>query len=107
MITDLSFYNFDSPNARKIQTSIDARYKGNKARFINHCNDGSENLSSSTKFSNGNYYIALYAARDIKAGEELTFNYDGNGLLYKNHRDKYPFIRPPKAKWSKLIEYIE
>ena len=69
MITDLSFYNFDSPNHRRIEASIDARYKGNKARFINHCNDGNENLQSKTMFSNGCYYIALYAMKDIKIGE--------------------------------------
>lgn len=38
MIKDLSFYNFDSPNGKSSQSSIDARFMGNKARFINHGN---------------------------------------------------------------------
>lgn len=49
-------------------------------------------------FSNGTQYIALFALRDIKQGEELTFNYDGSGALYANHRDKYPFVKPPSNK---------
>lgn len=69
---------------------------GNKARFINHNNNGQENLRAETKYSNGTEMIALYANRDIREGEELTFNYDGNGNLYRVHRDKYPFILPPK-----------
>jgi len=42
MIKDLSFYNFDSPNNRIIDSdsSIDARFYGNKSRFINHANNG-------------------------------------------------------------------
>lgn len=96
MIKDLSFYNFDSPNGKMINSSIDARFKGNKARFINHANDGEQNLRAETLNSNGTEYIALFAMRDIREGEELSFNYDGNGKLYKDHRDKYPFIKPPK-----------
>lgn len=53
MIHDLSFYNFDSPNGKSIRASIDARIMGNKARFINHANDGRENLRADTIFSNG------------------------------------------------------
>ena len=69
MISDLSFYNFDSPNRKKLNASIDARYKGNKTRFINHCNDGTENVVSKTKYSCGGFYIGLYAKNDINIGE--------------------------------------
>ena len=79
MIKDLSFYNFDSPNGKNTSASIDARFMGNKARFINHGNEGEQNLKAENIFSNGTEYIALYATRDILCGEELTFNYDGNG----------------------------
>ena len=89
----LSFYNFDSPNKKDIISSIDARFMGNKTRFINHGNEGETNMHSVTKFSNGTEYIALYASKNIMEGEELQFNYDGKGLLYKDHRDKYPFIK--------------
>lgn len=44
MIKDLSFYNFDSPNGKTVSASIDARFLGNKARFINHGNEGEQNL---------------------------------------------------------------
>lgn len=46
MIKDLSFYNFDSPNGKVHSASIDARFMGNKARFINHGNDGEQNLKA-------------------------------------------------------------
>lgn len=69
MMKVLSFYNFDSPNGKEIGASIDARFMGNKARFINHGNEGETNLHSGSIFSNGTEYIALYASRDIKAGE--------------------------------------
>jgi SET domain-containing protein len=35
------FYNFGNNNG-----TIDSRYMGNKARFINHGNDGDDNVSS-------------------------------------------------------------
>jgi len=53
MIKDLSFYNFDSPNGKIIAASIDARFMGNKARFINHGNEGEQNLKAENLFSNG------------------------------------------------------
>lgn len=53
MIKDLSFYNFDSPNGKTVNASIDARFMGNKARFINHGNEGEQNLKSETITSNG------------------------------------------------------
>jgi SET domain-containing protein len=42
--------------------------------------------------------MVLYALRDIREGEELTFHYDGSGKLYEQHRDKYPFIKAPGKK---------
>jgi SET domain-containing protein len=61
MIKDLSFYNFDSPNGKIINASIDAQFMGNKAKFINHGNDGEHNVRLATISSNGTKYIALYA----------------------------------------------
>ena len=53
MMKVLSFYNFDSPNGKETSASIDARFMGNKTRFINHGNEGETNLHASTVFSNG------------------------------------------------------
>lgn len=84
---DNSFYNFGSPEG-----TIDARFMGNQSRFINHADQGNDNLRSENIFSEGRYKIAFYAERDIEAGEELFFDYDGEGELYKNYKHKYPFI---------------
>ena len=81
------FYNFANHGI-----TIDARYIGNKARFINHGNDKESNLTSEIKISDGKYVIGFYATKEIKKGEELLFNYDGSGQL-KKHQNKYPFIK--------------
>jgi hypothetical protein len=48
--------------------------------------------------SNGVNVIVFFAKKDIAIGEELYFNYDGEGDLFKNHKTKYPFIKKSKAK---------
>lgn len=58
---------------------IDGYRNGNDARFINHsCNPNCETYT----FDNS---IFIYADRDIKRGEELTFNYN-LGLLSKRKK---------------------
>lgn len=85
-----SFYNFAC-----FEGSIDARYMGNKTRFINHGNEieGKTNLVSLNIFSLGQEYIGLYASRDIKEGEELLFDYDGEGEVAKVYSEIYSFLR--------------
>src|SRR5450759_105688 len=52
------------------QIVIDANYKGNSARWINHsCNPNCE-----ADEENGRMFI--FARRDIKAGQELTYDYN-------------------------------
>lgn len=53
---------------------------------------------SEIKMSNGVYVIVFFAKKDIAVGDELYFNYDGAGDLFKNHKTKYPFIKKPKNK---------
>ena len=56
---------------------IDAARLGNKTRFINHAElpaDGL-NLEARILLVNGEHRIKFIALRDIKAGEELFFNY--------------------------------
>ena len=53
---------------------IDAGRKGNLARFMNHscqpnCKTEKWNVAGDTR-------VGLFALRDIKAGEELTFHYN-------------------------------
>ena len=58
----------------KSQCFIDARRYGNNARFINHSCD--PNLLGLIVRVGVNYpRLALFACRDIEAGEELTFSY--------------------------------
>ncbi|EEF42093.1 huntingtin interacting protein, putative [Ricinus communis] len=53
---------------------IDACAKGNLGRFINHSCD--PNCRTEKWVVNGEICIGLFALRDIKKGEELTFDYN-------------------------------
>ncbi|XP_031117472.1 histone-lysine N-methyltransferase ASHH2-like isoform X1 [Ipomoea triloba] len=53
---------------------IDACAKGNLGRFINHSCD--PNCRTEKWMANGEVCIGLFAIRDIKKGEELTFDYN-------------------------------
>ncbi|VFR00252.1 unnamed protein product [Cuscuta campestris] len=53
---------------------IDACGKGNLGRFINHSCD--PNCRTEKWIVNGEVCIGLFAVRDIKKGEELTFDYN-------------------------------
>jgi SET domain-containing protein len=57
---DSTFYNFSSREG-----TIDARFRGNKARFINHDDQGRENLYAKDVLSGGRFKVALFAKRDI------------------------------------------
>ncbi|KAB2093140.1 hypothetical protein ES319_A02G076800v1 [Gossypium barbadense] len=53
---------------------IDAYVKGNLGRFINHSCD--PNCRTEKWMVNGEICIGLFALRDIKMGEEVTFDYN-------------------------------
>lgn len=53
---DHSFYNFGSPEG-----TIDARFMGNLSRFINHGDQGMDNLVCDNVLSEGRYKIAFFA----------------------------------------------
>nr|XP_029730196.1 LOW QUALITY PROTEIN: probable histone-lysine N-methyltransferase Mes-4 [Aedes albopictus] len=56
------------------ELTIDAGPKGNLARFINHsCEPNCETMLWKV---GGAQSVGLFAIKDIKAGEELTFNYN-------------------------------
>lgn len=90
---DSSFYNFDTNGL-----ALDARFIGNKARFINHGDRGAENLGVQILESQGQEWICFFALRDICEHEELYFDYDGTGELAKHHHEKYPFIANKKER---------
>ncbi|MCO5590540.1 hypothetical protein L7F22_044511 [Adiantum nelumboides] len=53
---------------------IDACYKGNLGRFINH--SCKPNCTTEKWMVNGEVCIGLFAVRDLKKGEEITFDYN-------------------------------
>lgn len=58
---------------------VDAAIYGNLSRYINHAPPGGEmrgcNITPKILYVNGEFRIKFTALRDIKAGEELFFNY--------------------------------
>ncbi|KAK1755051.1 hypothetical protein QBC47DRAFT_301569 [Echria macrotheca] len=60
---------------------VDAAIYGNLSRYINHAAEGGErgaNILPKIMYVNHEYRIKFSALRDIKAGEELFFNYGDN-----------------------------
>ena len=68
-------YCFEYLIADKFDTPfvIDAKDEGNFARYVNHDEDG--NLSPIAVYHQGIMRVILKADRDIKAGEQLCYNY--------------------------------
>ena len=66
-------YLMDLPNNNKHEV-IDPTKKGNMARFINHSCD--PNCETRKWHIKNELCIGIFAKRDIKEDEELTFNYD-------------------------------
>ncbi|KAF9869600.1 SET domain-containing protein [Colletotrichum karsti] len=56
---------------------VDAAIYGNLSRYINHAVENA-NVQPSIFYVNGEYRIRFSATRNIKAGEELFFNYGEN-----------------------------
>lgn len=61
-------------NLNKYET-IDAKRKGNKAKFINHSEETVANCVPRIIQDDGDHKVALFAKRAIAVGEELTFDY--------------------------------
>ncbi|XP_071490275.1 histone-lysine N-methyltransferase SETMAR-like [Diadema antillarum] len=58
------------------RTCIDARYKGNIARFINHSCEPNLYLVA-VRIHNEIPHVAMFALREISPGQELTYHYCG------------------------------
>ena len=65
-----------------LKTHIDASKQGNVARFMNHSCESNMELVP-VRDNTPVPRLCLFAARNIKVGEELTFNY-GDGGSYNN-----------------------
>lgn len=60
---------------------VDAAIYGNLSRYINHASESDKrgcNVTPKILYVNGEFRIRFTAMRDIKAGEELFFNYGEN-----------------------------
>lgn len=59
---------------------VDSKFLGNEMRFINHSKNKA-NLLSRNVFCDFQNFVCLFTLREIGEGEELLFDYDGNGTL--------------------------
>ncbi|KAK3329705.1 hypothetical protein B0H66DRAFT_467124 [Apodospora peruviana] len=57
---------------------VDAAIYGNLSRYINHATEPMNNITPKIVYVNGEFRIKFTALRDIKAGDELFFNYGDN-----------------------------
>ena len=64
-------YTFTTLGVRYV---IDATQYGNFARYLNHSHE--PNCKSHEFYDNGYLKIYIYSCRDIKASEELTYDYN-------------------------------
>lgn len=74
------------------QFYIDAKWKGNKSRFINH--SCSPNAELSVFDVKGYMRAGFFATRNISLGEEITFSYgnSSNRYVYKKYINMFNFI---------------
>lgn len=54
-------------------------------------------------FSCGQEHIGLYALKDIAEGEELLFDYDGEGEVAKAYSEVYSFLKK-NPKFEKIVD---
>ncbi|TKR96745.1 hypothetical protein L596_010723 [Steinernema carpocapsae] len=76
---DLNYmYHFELCGER--QLIMDARFRGNESRFVNHCCDpNSAAFVVFADFDGGDYHRhAFFAIKDIEPGEEITIDYFAN-----------------------------
>ncbi|EGT35943.1 hypothetical protein CAEBREN_02812 [Caenorhabditis brenneri] len=78
------------------QGSIDSGRAGNVFRFVNHSNK--PNCFTAMRIVNGKPVIGFYAKQKMRAGTELTFDYDYNQEDVIKYFQNKPEDRVPKMK---------
>jgi hypothetical protein len=78
--------------------TVDSMVLGNKTRFINSI-PNKWNCEPAVKLCNTEHRMALYATKDIPAGDELSFNY-GDGF-FSNHQNS-AMRKREKAKLAEI-----
>lgn len=79
---------------------VDASLKGNFGRFINHsCNP---NAATQKWWVRGELRVGIFALRDIKKGEEITFDYQFERIGNK----KQPYDRSSASKHTNVQRLI-
>ncbi|KAH8116066.1 hypothetical protein DFH11DRAFT_1583984 [Phellopilus nigrolimitatus] len=73
-------YAFTLVDGDSVNYYLDALGISNETRFPNHDSDGRGNCYARTLLVNGQYRIALFALKDIRAGKEVLFDY-GDGFF--------------------------
>lgn len=76
-------FEYSIGGEKKTPYTIDAKYKGNLTRFINHSSN--PNLKQIPVFYDQMMHIVFKTNRAIKKGEELTYNY---GYSYWKKREQ-------------------
>jgi histone-lysine N-methyltransferase SETMAR len=79
-------------DGRCICTCLDPSDVGNVGRFINHSCTPNLSVHAVRVGSNPLPRIALFAARDIHVGEELTFSYHESSSLLEDEADRKPCL---------------
>lgn len=92
-------------------TWVDAAIYGNLSRYINHAGEGDKkgaNIIPKILYVNGEYRIRFSATRDIKAGEELFFNYGDNfPNLTKKLLEEKDAAAAGKRKYTRAIDKVD
>lgn len=68
--------------------SIDATDNMRLGRFVNDAPRKTANCSPKALFVDGKPHVVFFAVKDIKAGEELSFDYGGGPLPWRNVKVK-------------------
>ena len=83
---------------------IDAHRMGSEGRFVNHsCNPNCEMQKWSV---NGHFRMVLFALRDIRANEELTYDYNFALFNISEGQVSFPFLILIMCKLSLNVNFL-
>ena len=82
--------------------TVDSKNMGNMLRYANHSKKNA-NAYPRVVFSGGHHRIGLFAKRHIYKGEEIRFDYDGQGIL----STQFEWINDELSNDSDIINFIK